>query len=181
MGDTPTSPVKDFALATLFWLSPIRRPRLWKTLIGAMFRPYGAGTPESERLRPLGSGRFLEIALGWGQVPALHFLPSLSAYEYGSANSRFGEAPSGSIGAPIPERNPGHAFAAIGLTGWRRHAKIWRLVPPPYLPWIPTSEGITISLRGTHKRMKMVGRRVFAYCMAVLPHPSPSGFRPSPE
>ena len=24
-------------------------------------------------------------------------------------------------------------------------------MPPPYLPWIPTSEGITIALRGTHK------------------------------
>ena len=85
MGDTSTSPGKDFALATLSWFSPIRRPRLWKTLIGAMLRPYGAGTPESERLRPLGSGRFLEFALGWGQTPPPHFLPPLSA-----VNSRFG-------------------------------------------------------------------------------------------
>ena len=27
MSDTPTSPGKDFALATLSWLSPIRHPR----------------------------------------------------------------------------------------------------------------------------------------------------------
>ena len=29
VGDTPTSPGKDFALATLSWLSLIRHPRLW--------------------------------------------------------------------------------------------------------------------------------------------------------
>ncbi len=40
---------------------------------------------KSEHLRPLGSGRFLEFALGWGQTPALHFLLPLSA-----VNSRFG-------------------------------------------------------------------------------------------
>ena len=51
MGDTPTSPGKDFALATLSWLSPIRCPRLWQTLIGAILRPYGADTPKSEHLR----------------------------------------------------------------------------------------------------------------------------------
>ena len=51
MGDTPTSPGKGFALATLSWLSPIRRPRLWWTLIGAILRPYGAGTPKSEHLQ----------------------------------------------------------------------------------------------------------------------------------
>ncbi len=44
----PTSPGKGFALATLSWLSPIRRPRLWETLIGAILRPYEAGTPKSE-------------------------------------------------------------------------------------------------------------------------------------
>ena len=31
MGDTPTSPVKGEALATLSWLSRIGRPRLWPT------------------------------------------------------------------------------------------------------------------------------------------------------
>ena len=55
MGDTPTSPGKDFALATLSWLSPIRCPRLWLTLIGAILRPYGAGTPKSEHLPKNGS------------------------------------------------------------------------------------------------------------------------------
>ncbi len=45
MGDTLTSPGKDFALATLSWLSPIRRPRLWWTLIGAILCPYGALVP----------------------------------------------------------------------------------------------------------------------------------------
>ena len=38
-----------------------------------------------------------------------------------------------------------------------------------------------MALRRPHKRMKMVGGRVFAYCMAVLPHPSPSGFQLSLE
>ena len=51
MGDTPTSPVKGFALATLSWFSPIRRPRLWSTLIGGILCPYEAGTPKSEHLR----------------------------------------------------------------------------------------------------------------------------------
>ncbi len=32
-----------------------------------------------------------------------------------------------------------------------------------------------MALRGPHKRMKTEGRRIFAYCMAVLPHPDPSG------
>ena len=49
---SPTSPGKDFALATLSWLSPIRRPCLWYTLIGAILCPYGAGTPKSEHLLP---------------------------------------------------------------------------------------------------------------------------------
>ena len=56
MGDTPTSPGKDFAIATLSWLSPIRHPRLWKTLIGAILRSYGAGTPKSEHLLDGGPG-----------------------------------------------------------------------------------------------------------------------------
>ena len=60
MGDTPTSPgirLRRIALATLSWLSPIRRPRLWLTLIGAILggRPYGAGTPKSEHLPKNGS------------------------------------------------------------------------------------------------------------------------------
>ncbi len=38
--------------------------------------------------------------------------------------------------------------------------------------------GITMASRRPHKRMKMEGRRILAYCLAVLPHPSPSGFRP---
>ena len=56
MWDTPTSPgirLRRIALATLSWLSPIRRPRLRQTLIGAIRlggRPYGAGTPKSEHL-----------------------------------------------------------------------------------------------------------------------------------
>ena len=29
LGDTLTSPGKGFAIATLSWLSPIRRPHLW--------------------------------------------------------------------------------------------------------------------------------------------------------
>ena len=32
--------------------------------------------------------------------------------------------------------------------------------------------------RMPHKKMKMPGCRVFAYFMAVLRHPTPSGFRP---
>ena len=55
-----------------------------------------------------------------------------------------------------------------GMTRWGAGLTTW-------------GAGMTMALRGPHKRMKMVGRRVFAYCMAVLPHPSPSGFRPSPE
>ena len=61
MGDTPTSPgirLRRIALATLSWLSPIRCPRLWLTLIGAIRlggRPYGAGTPKSEHLPKNGS------------------------------------------------------------------------------------------------------------------------------
>ncbi len=50
-----SSPGKGFALATLSWLSPIRRPRLWHTLVGAILRPYGAGTPKSEHLHVLKS------------------------------------------------------------------------------------------------------------------------------
>ena len=50
MGDTLTSPGKDFALATLSWFSPIRGPRLWQTLFGAILCPYGAGTLKSEHL-----------------------------------------------------------------------------------------------------------------------------------
>ncbi len=50
MGDTPKSPGKSEALATLSWLYPIRRPRLWQILIGAILRPYGAGIRNSERL-----------------------------------------------------------------------------------------------------------------------------------
>ena len=50
-----SSPVKGCALATLSWLSPIRRPRLWQTLVGAILRPYGAGTPKSEHLHVLKS------------------------------------------------------------------------------------------------------------------------------
>ena len=42
-------------LATLSWLYPIRRPRLWQTLVGAILRPYGAGTPKSEHLHVLKS------------------------------------------------------------------------------------------------------------------------------
>ena len=40
-----------------------------------------------------------------------------------------------------------------------------------------------MALRKPHKRMKMVGRRVFAYCMTVLPHPSllDSGLRRNDE
>ena len=55
MGDTPTSPGKGFALATLSWLTLIRCPRLRQTLIGAILRPYGAGTPKSEHLNLVGS------------------------------------------------------------------------------------------------------------------------------
>ncbi len=54
VGDTPTSPgirLRRIALATLSRLSPIRRPRLWSTLIGAILRPCGAGTPKSEPLQ----------------------------------------------------------------------------------------------------------------------------------
>ena len=57
MGDTPHIP-RRIALATLSWLSPIRRPRLWKTLIGAIRlggRPHGAGTAKSEHLRQIRS------------------------------------------------------------------------------------------------------------------------------
>ena len=50
MGDTPTSPVKGEALATLSWLSPIVRPRIWHTPISALLRPDGVGTPKSEQL-----------------------------------------------------------------------------------------------------------------------------------
>ena len=40
-----------------------------------------------------------------------------------------------------------------------------------------------MALRRPHKRMKMVGRRVFAYCMTVLSHPSllDSGLRRNDE
>ena len=55
------------------------------------------------------------------------------------------------------------------------------MVRRPCLPWIRTCAGITMDLRGPYKRMKMVGCRVLAYCVAILPLPSPSGFRPSPE
>ena len=43
--------------------------------------------------------------------------------------------------------------------------------------------GITMASRMPHKKMKMVGRRILAYCMAVLPHPSPldSGLRRNDE
>ena len=34
--------------------------------------------------------------------------------------------------------------------------------------------------RRPHKRMKMVGRRILAYCMAVLPHPPRSIPSPPP-
>ena len=63
MGDTPTSPgirLRRIALATLSWLSPIRCPRLWLTLIGAILRPYGAGTPKSEHLRRIPSNAVLK-------------------------------------------------------------------------------------------------------------------------
>ncbi len=61
MGDTPTSPgirLRRIALATLSWLYPIRRPRLWQTLIGRILCPYGAGTSKSERLPQRGTFRF---------------------------------------------------------------------------------------------------------------------------
>ena len=45
MGDTPTSPVKGFALATLCWRSRIDSPRLRQTLYIAILFPYGEGTP----------------------------------------------------------------------------------------------------------------------------------------
>ena len=50
MGDTHTSPVKGFALATLSWRSPIGRPRIWHTPISAQLRPGEVGTPKSEQL-----------------------------------------------------------------------------------------------------------------------------------
>ena len=59
MGDTPTSPgirKRRIALATLSWLSPIRCPCLWETLIGALLCPYGAGIPKSEHLPDGASG-----------------------------------------------------------------------------------------------------------------------------
>ena len=81
VGDTPTSPVKGEALATLSWLSPIRRPCLWWTLIGALLCPYGAGTPKSEHLpRPRSvpsthvRGAFvLQIRLFFGCRSTSHF------------------------------------------------------------------------------------------------------------
>ncbi len=45
MGDTPTSPVKGFALATFYWPSRIDSPRLRQTLNIAILFPYGEGTP----------------------------------------------------------------------------------------------------------------------------------------
>ena len=51
----------------------------------------------------------------------------------------------------------------------------------PPLPWIPAFSGIATALRGPRKWMRTLGRRVLAYCMAALPHPSPPGFRPLPE
>ena len=45
MGDTPTSPVKGFALATLYWPLRIDSSRLRRTLIIAILFPYGEGTP----------------------------------------------------------------------------------------------------------------------------------------
>ena len=50
-GTPPTSPgirLRRIALAILSWLSPIRRPGRWSTLIGAILRPCGAGTRKSE-------------------------------------------------------------------------------------------------------------------------------------
>ena len=50
--------------------------------------------------------------------------------------------------------------------------------------WIPAEAGITVALRRPHKRMKIVGRRAFACCMAVLPHSPPlldSGLRRNDE
>ena len=41
--------------------------------------------------------------------------------------------------------------------------------------------GIAMALRGPRERMKNGGAPGFANCMAGLPVPSPSGFRPSPE
>ena len=43
----------------------------------------------------------------------------------------------------------------------------------PHLPWIPSCARITMAMQRPHKRMKMVGHRVFSNCMAVLPVPSP--------
>ena len=45
MGDTPTSPVKGFALATLYWPSRIDSPHLRQTLNIAILFPYGEYTP----------------------------------------------------------------------------------------------------------------------------------------
>ena len=56
-------PLGRIALATLSRCSPIRPPRLWQTLIGAIFRHYRPGTPKSEHLRifKITSARYILI------------------------------------------------------------------------------------------------------------------------
>ena len=88
MGDTPTSPGKDFALATLSWFSPIRRPRLWQTLIGAILSPCRAGTPKSEHL-PSGRFRLTAFAVASLEVyrphPCLPWIPAFAGTGFGLA------------------------------------------------------------------------------------------------
>ena len=48
MGDTPTSPVNGFALATLCRVFADERSWPVVDVIGGILCPYGAGTPRSE-------------------------------------------------------------------------------------------------------------------------------------
>ena len=55
-------------------------------------------------------------------------------------------------------------------------------IPAPYrgTGMLPIA-GITMALRGPHKRMKMERRVSFFHRLVALPLPTASGFRPSPE
>ena len=86
------------------------------------------------------------------------------------------------------DSGPGFRKGDVGVIGFHERKTGGGLASPlssgflpPYRSTGQAFSGITMALRRPHKRMKMVVRRAFAFCMAVLPLSSPSGFRPSPE
>ena len=135
-----------------------------------------------------------------GQAPALHFLipPSAIGLQFGTFRRwRAGievdwRAHPGSESGTCFRTNrscrlpPAHQGMKMRLGRWKclgmvgATLPLWIAAPYRGTGMLPIA-GITMALRGPHKRMKMERRVSFFHRLVALPLPTASGFRPSPE